>query len=145
MLSNFAGLTLNIPRQWRDITADLPSGSVSTLACESGIGVIQFSVAKYEQGTKPRVTPKDLNDLFDAFCKSHSITCIEPMILDMNNDLYVGGVSNSVQEVIAVWYLSNGLDLVLVTYTSLQPNDPLSKAELRDAIAIVKSIEMSQV
>lgn len=143
MLAEFAGLILQIPEGWGDISADLPPDHPPTLAHGTGVGALQFSVARYQSGTKPAIDEDALTRLFVEFCRTHSLDGIEPSILLTSKSLCVGGVSIRLEEVVAVWYVSNGTDVALVTYTALRPDDPLTKKELCEACAIVESIEFA--
>lgn len=141
MLSKFAGLTLLVPEGWGDITADLPPGSPPTLARGSGVGALQFSVARYRGGADPQIDTERLREFFSSFCKAHSLGEIEPSVVAKARSRGVGGVSSTLQEVVAVWYLSNGNDVALVTYTSLAPGNPRTAEELSEVQAVVESIE----
>jgi hypothetical protein len=141
MLKCFAGLRFEIPEDWMDISADLAPGSPPTLAPRAGVGVLQVSIAEYQGGSRPYVKESDLNALFRRFCEMHSLTGIQPSTLPAGSRLGVGGISNTDRETIAIWYLSNGTDVVLVTYTSLEPQNPATVKELARATEIVKSTE----
>ena len=143
MLSHFAGITLRILEGWSDITADLPSDSPPTLARGTGVGVIQFSVVRYQSGTKPVINEDELKALLLGFCKTHSLVSIEPSVISISNGLGVGGVSITAEEVMAVWYLSDGADVALVTYTSLKPENPKTREEIAEARAMVQSVQFS--
>ena len=73
----------------------------------------------------------------------HSFGRIEPSLFAASKTLCVGGVSITAEEVVAVWCLSNGTDVALVTYTGLGAEDPTIKKELDEARAIVESIEFN--
>ncbi len=142
MLSRFAGLKLQIPEGWGDISEDLPPDSPPTLARRTGVGALQFSVARYRSGARPAIDEEELKKLFIGFCQAQSFGRIEPSVLLTSKTACVGGVSITPEEVVAVWYLSNGADVALVTYTRLGPEDPTTKEELSEAKAMVESIEL---
>jgi hypothetical protein len=141
VLSRFADLELHIPEGWGDISADLPPNYPPTLARGAGVGALQFSVARYRSGAKPAIDEEGLKRLLVGFFQTHSFGQVEPSVLSTSKMLCVGGVSIISEEVMAVWYLSNGIDVVLVTYTGLGPNAPTTKEELSEARTIVESIE----
>ena len=142
MRSSFAGLDLIIPKEWLDITADLPEGSPPTLAKETGIGVIQFSVAKYQSGATPSITQKDLDGIFGKFCRDNSMRSVIAFPPMQGRVLRAGGTSSTRREFIAMWFLSDGRDVVMVTYTCLQAQDPIKEAELAQAAELVNSIRL---
>jgi hypothetical protein len=140
MRVEFADLMLELPEGWCDISADLSPDAPPTLARETGVGALQFSVARYRSGAKPVFDEGALEKLLVDFCRTHSLGPIKPSVT--SKTLCVGGVSNCPEEVTGVWYVSNGADLALVTYTALQPADPETEKELCEARAIVESIEL---
>jgi hypothetical protein len=140
MFADFAGLKLRIPEGWCDISADLPPGSPPTLARGTGVGALQFSVAKWHGGVNPVVAEGDLREMFLRFCQAHSFHDMEPSIPEGCGVPCIGGVSATPQEVVAVWFLSNGTDVALVTYTRPHANDPATAEELRQATDMVGSI-----
>lgn len=143
MFSQFAGLKLHIPGGWGDISADLPPDYPPTLARDAGVGALQFSVARYRRGAKPAIDEEALKKLFIGFCQTHSFGQIEPAVISASNVLCVGGISGTPEEVVAVWYVSNGTDIALVTYTGPGPADSATKKELSEAMDMVTSIEFS--
>ena len=146
MLARFAGLQLRIPTGWGDITTELPPGSPPTLARGAGIGAVQFSVARYQRGTKPDIGYDELRSLFIDFCQTHTLGQIEPSVLPTENPkiLCVGGAATVSGEFVAVWYLSNGIDAALVTYTSLKPESQITREEAAEARAMVQSTDFDR-
>jgi len=55
--------------------------------------------------------------------------------------LCLGAVSTTATELVAMWYLSDGNSIALVTYTSLDPQSPATREELADTNNVVASIE----
>jgi len=43
-------LLLDLPADWFDVTDDLPRDAPPTLARNSGVGALQFSIARYHSG-----------------------------------------------------------------------------------------------
>ena len=140
MQVTFAGARFDISEEWCDITEDLDPGVPPTLARPDGVGVIQFSVAKYKGGAKPSVTRADLTEMLSAFLKTKRLTGIEPAVLEGSRCTAVGGVSKTPDEIIGAWYLSNGNDVALVTYTCTA-DDPACEAELAEAGKVVRTLE----
>ena len=54
---------------------------------------------------------------------------------------FVVGDFGSASELVRVWYVSNGLDVALVTYVTEQPFDTKVPEEIRSAQGIVESLE----
>jgi len=141
MLVQFHGLRFDLPLGWADITDDLPEGSPPTLARSSGLGVIQFSIARHRGGTNPEITVDALRRLITDFCSRHSLKAGD---LDetVGSITRVGCVGIATNETVAAWYLTNGHDITLVTYTSASPDARATAEELNQARGLVTTIEL---
>lgn len=137
MQVQFHGLRFDLPAGWTEITDDLPEGSPPTLARPAGCGAIQFSIATYRSGTDPRVTIENLRALLADFCSRKALDAgdIEESTGRVTT---VGCVAGAKDEVVAVWYLTNGQDVALVTYVS-QTSD--CSEELEQAQDLVATID----
>jgi len=140
MLVTFAGVRFELSEEWCDVTGDLDPGSPPTLARENGVGVIQFSVAKYKSGEKPSITEAGLKDMLLELFKSKHLGDAEPTILQGSRCFGAGATSAKTDAVIGAWYLSNGTDIALVTYTCMS-GDPARQRELADAEKLAKTLE----
>lgn len=134
------GLQFDLPSEWEDITDELENKWPPTLARTSGVGALQFSIARYESGKLPNITIGDLRWILADFCANLSLEFSEPVekIGRINS---VESVSDGEERLVAVWHISNGRDYAMVTYTSLSPEDPETGDELSQARRIVASIE----
>jgi hypothetical protein len=139
MRVGFAGLELFVPNEWKDITDTLPEGSPPTLARETGIGAVQFSVRHQVAGVPINITDSELSDLFNALCKAHSIEMVLSKLKALT-PYCLGGTARTLDKVTGIWYLSNGRDIALITYTSLEPYNSDTTRELADAIKMVCSV-----
>ncbi|WP_342251150.1 hypothetical protein [Sphingomonas sp. OTU376] len=139
MLVKFHGLQFDLPAQWADVTDDLPEGSPPTLARPSGVGAIQFTTAVYRAGLKPDVTNQDLRNLVVDFCNRLSF---RPGEFEERTDRLIsaGCVVAGTDDLTAVWYVSNGRDIALITYSGTGWGEP-SKFELCQARQIVATVE----
>ena len=140
MRVRFHGLQFELPPEWEDITDDLDNKWPPTLACSSGVGALQFSVAHYKSGKRPNITIGDLREILTNFCANLPHEFDEP-VEHAGPINAVGCVSHGEEQVVAVWHLSNGRDYVMATYTSLSPEDPQTEVELSQAWQILESIE----
>jgi hypothetical protein len=77
--------------------------------------------------------------MFRILCRAHSFSDIEPILQNVDGIFSASGVSRSPSAVVAIWYLSNGTDIALITYTSLFPDDPATELELVEAKGIAGS------
>ncbi|UYV16147.1 hypothetical protein [Porphyrobacter sp. ULC335] len=140
MRVQFHGLRFDLPPDWTDITDDLIEGAPPTLARPFGRGVIQFSTATYRGGANPEVTVDSLRMLLGDFFARKSLNCRH---FEETNTrvMSVGCVGSAAGEVLAAWYLSNGQDVALVTYTSMEPTEPDVATELEQTRGLIASIE----
>ncbi|MER9244506.1 hypothetical protein [Mesorhizobium sp. M0145] len=140
MRVEFYGLTFDLPAGWVDITGDLPEGSPPTLAKETdGGGAVQFSIAKYRSGEKPTVDFNVLRPFMIQFCQNNSIDVGHITNNESEGIISVGVLSEAVDQLLSAWYLSNGNDVVFMTYVGMA-NDTDCLKELDVARAIVSSI-----
>ncbi|MER8730251.1 hypothetical protein NKH28_10445 [Mesorhizobium sp. M1227] len=140
MRVEFYGLTFDLPAGWVDIAGDLPEGSPPTLAKETdGCGAIQFSIAKYRSGEKPNVDFNVLRTFMIQFCHNNSIDVGHISNIESDGIISVGVLSETGDQLTSAWYLSNGNDVVFMTYVGMA-NDTDCLKELGVAKAIVSSI-----
>lgn len=142
MLVTFAGVRFEISEDWCEITDDLDPGTPPTLAREDGVGAIQFWVAKYESGAKPSITESDLKGMLSELLEAKHLAAAVPAAVEGSRCLAVGATSAAPDELVAAWYLSNGADVALVTYTCTV-DDPAREAELAEAQQVVKTLEFA--
>jgi hypothetical protein len=136
----FAGLTIVIPDTWLDISDDLPPGSPPTLAKADGIGALQFSPARYRSGTVPNFAASDLQHLLEDFATTRKLATA---VIEHGSGRHPFVVADfpSDGEFLRAWYVSNGRDLALVTYVTLEPGSLRLATEIQDASDIVASLD----
>lgn len=135
----FYGLALRLPSDWRDITDDLPDGSPPTLAKPDGVGAIQFSIARHQCGEAPHVDRAALQNLLENFCARHGFDC-HPQAEGHDNIQVVKSHALADGELVAIWYVSNGADVVLATYVSQQAGSDETDDEWKEAEAVIGSL-----
>lgn len=140
MRVEFHGLQFELPAQWADVTDDLAEGSPPTLAHPSGVGVIQFTTAVHRAGLNPEVAIGDLRNLVVDFCSRH---CFHPGEFEESAGRVsrVGCVVEGPDDLTAIWYLSNGCDIALVTYSATGSDAFSMSDELRQARQLVATID----
>ncbi len=136
----FAGIHLSLRSGWLDVTAELPSGSPPTLAKATGVGALQFSIARYSSGQRPGFTLARLEGLLAEFGESRSLGVPAAQERDGDKGRFVAASFQNADELVRVWYLTNGTDLALVTYVSGAVGIGMIQ-ELDEAAEIVKSID----
>ena len=135
---SFAGLILDLPGSWYDMT-DVANSGPPTLGPASGVGALQFAVDRYTGGKLPNATPTDIEHMFYAFCERHRLA-IESTPWTSDTTFGTGGSSAGAAKLIGVWYVSDGLNFAFATYTSERPDDAAAQREVQQAELIAKSI-----
>jgi hypothetical protein len=137
----FANCVLRLPDGWVDVTDELPPGSPPSLAKTHGHGVLQFSVATYSAGKKPGVSSKDLETMLHEFAQDKGLGAPQDMSIQHNGVASVSADFQGQNELIRAWYVSDGVDVALVTYTTQTVDDVKETGELDEANSIVDSIK----
>lgn len=140
MRIQFNGLPLDLPAGWVDVTSDLPAGMPPTLARPNGVGALQFSVARYGVGKDPRISLEDLQDILGRYCESLSRDFGAHIVSDGDIEK-VGCISFEDDETLGVWMLSNGFDVVLVTYLATGAHHPTVSKELAEVKLMIETID----
>ncbi|WP_395613832.1 hypothetical protein [Allosphingosinicella sp.] len=136
----FHGVGLSLQSDWRDITDDLPEGAPPTLAKPDGVGAIQFSIARHKAGNAPNVDAMRLQALLSDFCTRRDLEC-RPQSECHDNINIVKSHTVVDGELVAVWYASNGSDIILATYISQQAGSLATINELNEAEALISSLK----
>lgn len=115
---DFGAFSISVSEGWEDITATLDEADAPWTIADpvSGVGALQFSPAIYRGGPSPEVGPQDLCALLDEFASSRGLN--DPFErLSYSNEVAIEGASfHSGEDLIRVWYVSDGDNVVLVTY-----------------------------
>ena len=112
-------LVIVAPGEWEDITDEMDDPDAPfTLAKEFGVGALQFSVAEYQSGDLPKFTLSDLEALRHEFANHRGLARPFDAILIDGNFMVSGGSYHVDEDLMRVWYCSNGEDVVLVTYVA---------------------------
>jgi hypothetical protein len=107
-----------------------------------GYGALQFTTARYVSGAKPRFDKHELQSLLrelevtQKWSPADSILELEPTVPG-NFGVYADYLQDD--RLYRVWYVSDGENLALVTYTG-EDSEP-SRLELDEATEIVCSIQ----
>jgi hypothetical protein len=133
----YAGLLMDVPEGWLDISDDLPPGGPYTLAKADGQGAIQISAYLYKDGECPRIEVHTLLEMCAHHCRSAKLN-ITPEVVADSRTICVGGTSKE-NEIVGFWYLTDKENIAMITYTG--PLDGNGPPELADAERFVRSVE----
>ncbi|MBL9028182.1 MAG: hypothetical protein JNL21_38675 [Myxococcales bacterium] len=138
----FGNASMRVPSDWVDITHDLPEDTPFTLAKPDGVGALQFSVATYDSGERPSIGADDLREMLMEFAESEGLPAPASIEQAGNQVMYCGGDLSDEERVAWAWYVTNGVDVLFVTYNAQQQHAAQAASEVSDAKAIVASIEV---
>jgi hypothetical protein len=140
----FADCLLTIFDGWADVTDDLPSGSPATLARTDGVGVLQFSTARYSGGKRPTIESADLNGMLCEFAAKRGLGAVQEVRTHQNACFFVSADFENASELIRAWYVSDGTNIALITYTTEAGESARASGELDDADQIVRSLRFPE-
>ena len=137
--AEFSHFTVDLPPGWGDITADVEADEPpTTVARDDGVGALQFSIALYESGKRPRGDVEELQELLDAFAESHGWTSRSDATSESLPRGLVAASFRPGGDFVRVWYVCESGDFALVTY--LCAASDISHSELDEAEQIVRSV-----
>jgi hypothetical protein len=134
-LSNFS---FDVPDDWCDITPEDDESYPFTIAREGGVGAIQFSFALWVGGKKPAIGAEKLHEMFARFCETQALP-IECRSFNSAAGSAIGGSCITPEALSGAWYVSDGVNVALITFTSMDAADPESMSELVVAEGVVSS------
>jgi len=115
---DFGAFCLDVADGWEDITATLDDADAPLTLADpiSGVGALQLSPAIYKGGRSPRVGPQDLRALLYEFASRQGLG--DPFDRSTYSDeTPIEGASfRSDEDLIRVWYASDGKNVMLATY-----------------------------
>jgi hypothetical protein len=115
---DFDAFCISVADGWEDITATMDDADAPWTVADpvSGVGALQFSPAIYKGGELPQVEPQDLSVLLDDFASRQGLD--DPFDRSTySSKVAIEGMSfHSGEELIRVWYASDGKNIMLATY-----------------------------
>jgi len=137
----FAGLSLRLPEGWFDVTDDLEKGSPFTLGKDdNALGALQFSVGLYISGKLANIDMDGLSSLFHDFIASQNLGTVKNVEQYHDGILSISGEFVNPEEFIRLWFVTDKINVAMITYVSTLVNDPSLPNEVAEADQIVKSI-----
>jgi hypothetical protein len=137
--AGFLNFSVDLPPGWGDITADVEADDPpATVARNDGVGALQFSIALYESGPRPRCDVEELQEILEGFAESRGLTSPNDAIHESSTRGLVAASYRTDDDFVRVWYVSAGGNFGFVTYTCERSN--FDARELRDAEEIVRSL-----
>src|SRR5437868_5708727 len=114
----YPGFCVAVANGWDDITATLEEADPPITIADpvSGVGALQLSPAIYESGRLPGITPESLSEMLEEFASSEGFD--EPFDrIGCTGEVAMEGASfRAGEDFIRVWYVSDGTNVILITY-----------------------------
>jgi len=129
------GISLELAGGWLDVSDDLPAGAPFTLARSDGAGAFQLSSGIYQRGRLPNADIGELVELLVSFGREKGLGTASNMTTRIG-DVSIAGGSFRGEDLIRVWYVTNGRSFVFASYTAAVD----AVTELADCEAMVSSI-----
>ena len=138
--AQFHNFSVELPAGWGDITADVEAENPpETVARDDGVGALQFSIAIYESGPRPRGDVAELQELLDGFAESRGWSSPSDTTRERSPRSLVAANFRWDDDIVRAWYLSESGNFAFVTYTVCGRVD-FEASELREAEKIVRSL-----
>lgn len=137
--ADFSTFSVDLSPGWGDITADVEADDPpTTVARDDGVGALQFSIGLYESGPRPRGAVDQLQEYLDGFAESHGLTSPTDTTRESSPRGLVAASFQPGDQLVRVWYVSEGGNFAFVTYTCERSN--VEPRELGEAEKIVRSL-----
>jgi len=124
---------------WSDVTYELAGkGAPLTLAKDDGVGALQITEAQFVSGAAPNADPPTLLSMLREFGESAALGQATDMNVEAGPPI-VAAASFAGDAYVRVWYLSDGENIALATYTCPLENAARS-GEVAECEAIVRTV-----
>ncbi|HPS80101.1 MAG TPA: hypothetical protein PLS53_18230 [Thermoanaerobaculaceae bacterium] len=135
---NLGRVVLELPGDWADATEDLGiPGAPFTLAKEAGVGALQLSPVLYKGGKKPAFTVNVLEHMLTCFVAEKTGAHPLDVVREEGVLRLVAGTFEVGADRVRAWYISDGTNLVFVTYLAESRYWP---GELGECEVVVRKI-----
>jgi hypothetical protein len=133
---SFAGVRIKLPIDWSDISADLPTGAIPTLAKLMGNGALQFRVWRRLPSFPEPFGNLDATSAVVAFANQFGLG--EPSAMDsgLEASKFAVATYRRRDDVIRVWCFAAGHSMALLTYVGYALMQTSSEVGEADAIAM---------
>lgn len=116
----YDGFSVRVDSGWDDNT-NLFEGETTPLTLtneETGVGAIQISTAMYRRGRLPEIRNDDLTEMLDDFAASKNLQDRFDRKIYACDIPLVGESYKLDENFVRVWYASDGMSILLITYVS---------------------------
>lgn len=111
---------LTVPEDWADITDELEGDDnpYTVADPQDGVGALQLSLGLFQGGKMPNPSERELRDMVLRFGEEQGLGNALDDSTFTKGDLVGAGMSfHSGEDFIRAWYVSDGKNFALLTYT----------------------------
>jgi hypothetical protein len=125
---------------WEDITASLDDTDAPFTFADpiSGVGALQLSPALYRDGRLPKIARSDLTEMLNEFADMRELGKPIDRSSDSEGMVIEGARFHSGDDLVRVWYGSDGVNLMLVTYVCEWDHRDRESAQIEMAVRSVR-------
>jgi hypothetical protein len=134
---DFNSFSLTLPDGWIEMKDEDLENLITFINPANDCGAFQISGASHSGGLEPNVTIEDLESLLSEFLESHEASNPFDWTRTAGPVSLVGASFEQSGNLLRVWYLSNGRDVLFATYVC---ETELSDIETKDRESILRSI-----
>lgn len=139
----FGAFSIAVGEGWEDITATVNGEDVpfTVARSEHGVGAVQFSPAIYRGGRLPSVQLDDLRSMLTEFGEGRSLNGGFDASQFSGDIFGIGSSFRAADDFVRVWYISDGKNVMLVTYVC---DWQQRLSELEECEKIVRSVQFTE-
>ncbi|WP_140844174.1 hypothetical protein [Variovorax guangxiensis] len=134
----FAGVRIELPSDWADISADLPLGASPTLAKLLGNGALQFRVWQYFPQLAGAFEALDAKSAVFAFAEKFGLGTPSEIESGSAVQNFAIATYQHGNDIIRVWCFTGGRNVALLTYVGYIPSP--TSSEFSEAHSIAMSL-----
>lgn len=134
----FAGVRIELPSDWADISADLPLGASPTLAKLLGNGALQFRVWQHFPQRAGAIGALDAKNAVSAFAENFGLGAPSEIESGFAARNFAIATYQHGNDIIRVWCFTGGRNVALLTYVGYIPSP--KNSEFSEAHAIAMSL-----
>jgi hypothetical protein len=132
---------LTVPEDWADITEELEGDDKPYTVADpqDGVGALQLSLGLFQGGTLPNPSEGELRGMVLQFGEKQGLGDALDESTFSKSPLVGAGVSfHSEEDFIRVWYVSDGKNFALVTYTCAWGNQDRESSLCEDMVQSIQ-------
>ncbi|GAA4441847.1 hypothetical protein [Bremerella cremea] len=137
---HYPGFSLQCPANWEDITdqVDADDPPITLADRDADTGALQFSAAMFESGELPQIDEASLRELLKNYAEAYELG--EPLETTYHSEPVqrITATFEMYDDLICLWYLTDGKSLVFASFITERPADPTAVATVQQMLDSLK-------